>query len=115
MRTSARCAALFTVLFLGSCAGSIKPSYVDPRVYSELDCAQIQAEYEQTNLWLGQWGAFHNKQIVSNAGSLALFGLQMPLGTMRPSEIASLKGRVIALQQVASDKQCELPLPKGPS
>jgi hypothetical protein len=106
MKTSARCATLLPCCFLAACASMIKPKYVNPRIYSELTCEQLRAEHAQTSTWLAQVSGHEAKSGIRNAGSILLFGLPMPLTPMQPSQIASLKGRLVAMETVAADKHC---------
>lgn len=100
---SARCAALFLCLAIAGCASMIKPQKIDPAIYVGYSCEQIRDEQKTLTAALGYAAGQQRTSVL-----LAVTG--GPAGAMaggwHGSQIANLKGRLIALASASSSKGC---------
>lgn len=106
----------FLVLFsLSGCASmsrNVVPIYVPPLKYQYYNCVQIKQKLEDIRSKVGILSHIQDADAVSDpiALSSGLISLWFPVmfmsGGSHAKELAQFKGDVIALEQVATDKQC---------
>lgn len=86
----------------------IKPKYIDPRVYEDLTCEQIRQEQATYTASLKASGGLQATSVFSVIASVVALGGPPDISHgWHGTTIASLKGRLIALEEVAKSKGCE--------
>lgn len=111
--------SLMLVLLSACATGPVKPNYVSPTLYQNLNCNQLQAEYNRLQQYISQ-GVESPKRIFSGVG-LGLGGgwgrggwgfgpsISFNLGqssNSKRTEVAQLLGQQDAIAQAARFKNC---------
>lgn len=113
--------SLVFLLLTGCMMGSIKPSYVSPAMYQNLNCIQLQSEYDRIQKYIAQ-GVTSEKRNLFGVG-LGLGGgwgrggwgfgpsLSVNLGQSSESkntQLTQLLGQQDAIVQAAKFKSCSI-------
>jgi hypothetical protein len=89
---------------IGGCASMITPEKIDPAVYREYTCEQIQNEQQTLTAALEYSTGLQRRSILG--GALGGPAMAMASG-WHGSQIANFKGRLLALDQVSKSKECK--------
>ena len=107
--------ALLVCTVLPACAtksSNIAPAYVSPQEYSDLSCEQINAEMKAVGDRARDVSGVQDKTASKDAVSVGIGIIFWPAffatatGDDQKSEIAQLKGKYAALEQVSKSKKC---------
>ena len=83
-------------------AVDIDPSYVSPVFYQNHTCQQLEQEAATVSAGVAQLSASQDNATLFGSGNTTV-------------ELASLKGQLVAIQQVSTQKNCGIQFPQTPA